>query len=86
MVRRPLQLNWRTKGGPGCFSGIGVGGGGWGEGGGDRGGEEGKDEVGEDGGDGGVWHGGHCQEGEYNEGWSKEEQFLWTQRRQALHL
>ena len=38
MERRPLQLNWRTKGKPGGLSGIGVGGGGdggggWGEGG-----------------------------------------------------
>lgn len=28
MERRPLQLNWRTKGKPGGFSGIGVGDGG----------------------------------------------------------
>ena len=43
MERRPLQLNWRTKGKPGGFSGIGVGGGG--EEGGDAGGEkDGSDE------------------------------------------
>ena len=59
MERRPLQLNWRTKGEPGGFSGMGVGGGGRGECGGDVGGE-----IGEDGGERGVWHDGHCQEDE----------------------